>query len=114
MMKESQALIDYKCRAEEYAKAKRIMKEISSITADVSNCLNTEPYRLTISGFGMDIPLSPGFAGKPLVCAPEQWPTAETLAETVNRLYRTENALRKAWDKLTPQEQMLVEPPPAA
>ena len=113
-MGERKALTEYKLRADEHAEAKRIMQNISKITADVSNCLNTEPYRLTISGFGMDMPLKPGFAGEQLVCEPGQWPTAANLAEAVNRLYRTEKAMRQAWEKLSPEEQRLVEPPPAS
>jgi hypothetical protein len=81
---DKEALSRYQGFVEEYQKAKRLVKDISNITADVSRCLTTEPYRLTISGMGMDIPLNPAFAGKQLVCAPEQWPTAETMAEAVN------------------------------
>ena len=114
VMDERQALTDYKRRADEHAEAKLIMQNISKITADVSNCLTTEPYRLTISGFGMDMPLKPGFAGEQLVCEPEKWPTAANLAEAVNRLYRTEKAMRQAWEKLSPEEKKHVEPPPAS
>ena len=78
-MSDQNAVECYQILADEYTEAKRLVKEISSITADVSRCLTTEPYRLTISGMGMDIPLSLGFAGKQLLCAPEQWPTAETM-----------------------------------
>ena len=112
-MSDNEAVVCYKALVEEFAEAQRLVKEISSITADVSRCLTTEPYRLTISGMGMDIPLSPGFAGKQLLCAPEQWPTAETMAEAVSRLYKAEKALRQAYDKLSPEEKSLVQAPPA-
>jgi len=111
-MEDSKALIYYRRLAEEFAGAKQAVKTISDITAEVSRCLTTEPYRMTFSSTGMDIPLRPDFAGKPLVCSPETWPTAETLAEAVNRLYLKEKALRQAWANLSSEEQKLVEPPP--
>jgi hypothetical protein len=113
-MNNNEAVSCYQCLVEEYATAKRLVKDISSITADVSRCLTTEPYRLTISGMGMDIPLNPGFAGKQLVCSPEQWPTAETMAEAVSRLYKAEKALRQAFEKLSPEEKLTVGMPPGA
>ena len=102
----------YRESLDDYKEAKRVLSEISKLTADVSNCLNTEPYRLTISGFGMDMPLKPGFAGEQLVCGPGQWPTEQNLAESVNRLYKTERAMQKAWASLSPEEKKQVEPPP--
>jgi hypothetical protein len=111
-MKNTEAIECYREALDEYKEAKKIVREISKLTAEVSNCLNTEPYRLTISGFGMDMPLKPGFAGEQLVCAPGQWPSEQNLAEAVNRLYKTEKALQKAWARLSPKEKEFVEPPP--
>jgi len=113
-MKNTEAIECYREAHDQYKEAKRIVSEISKLTADVSNCLNTEPYRLTISGFGLDMPLKPEFAGKQLVCAPGQWPTEQNLAEAVNRMYKTEKALRNAWMKLSAEEKKHVEPPPAS
>jgi hypothetical protein len=113
-MENREALGRYREAHDQYKEAKRIVSEISKLTADVSNCLNTEPYRLTLSGFGVDMPLKPGFAGEQLVCGPGQWPTEQNLAEAINRLYKTEKALSKAWATLSPKEKKLVEPPPAA
>ena len=113
-MKNREGLECYREAHDQYKEAKGIVSEISKLTADVSNCLNTEPYRLTISGFGMDMPLKPGFAGEQLVCSPGQWPNEQNLAEAVNRLYKTEKALHKAWASLSPEEKKLVEPPPAS
>ncbi|PPD58205.1 hypothetical protein [Dehalogenimonas etheniformans] len=113
-MKNGQELQCYREALDDHKEAKRIISEISKLTAEVSNCLSTEPYRLTISGFGMDMPLKPEFAGKQLVCAPGQWPTEQNLAEAVNRQYKTEKALHKAWAKLSPEEKKQVEPPPAS
>jgi hypothetical protein len=111
-MKDTEAIEYYREAQDQYKEAKRIVSEISKLTADVSRCLETEPYVLTISGFGLDMPLSPEFKGKQLVCSPGQWPSEQTLAEAVNRLYKTEKVLQKAWARLSPQERELVEPPP--
>ena len=113
-MKNRQELERYREALDQYKEAKGIVSEISKLTADVSNCLNTEPYRLTISGFGMDMPLNPGIAGEHLVCRPGQWPSEQNLSEAVNRLYKTEKAARHAWEMLSPEEKKLVEPPPAS
>ncbi len=112
-MNDSEAVDCYNALAEEHAAAKQMVKDISNITADVSRCLTTEPYRLTFSTFGMDIPLKPDFAGKPMVCSSETWPTPETMAEAVSRLYKAETALRRAYSKLSPEEKQLVQTPPA-
>ena len=111
-MKNEQALERYRDAEDQYKEAKRIVAEISKLTADISRCLKTEPYLLTFSGFGIDMPLRPGFAGEQLVCAPGQWPTEQDLAEAVSRLYKTEKALRHDWENLSPEEKKLVEPPP--
>jgi hypothetical protein len=113
-MKNRAELERYRESLDQYKEAKAIVREISKLTADVSNCLNTEPYRLTISGFGMDMPLKPGFAGEQLVCAPGKWPSEQNLAEAVNRLYKAEKSARHAWEQLSPEEKKLVEPPPAS
>ena len=111
-MSDQNAVECYQILADEYTEAKRLVKEISSITADVSRCLPTEPYRLTFSTFGMDIPLKPDFAGKPMVCSSDTWPTPETMAEAVSRLYKAETALRRAYEKLSPEEKHQVQAPP--
>jgi hypothetical protein len=113
-MSDSESLTNYKSLLEEYDKAKALVKEISDITSEVSRCLTTEPYRMTFSTFGMDVPLSPDFAGKPLLCSHNNWPTPESMSQAVNRLYRTEKALRQAFEKLTPDERVLVGPPPVS
>ncbi|APV43502.1 hypothetical protein Dform_00139 [Dehalogenimonas formicexedens] len=113
-MKNGQELQCYREALDDYQEAKKIVSEISKLTADVSNCLSTEPYRLTISGFGMDMPLKPEFAGKQLVCSPGQWPNEQNLAEAVTRLYKTEKALHKAWSSLSPEGKKQVEAPPGS
>ncbi len=111
-MNDCESVDRYNALVEEYAAAKQMVKDISNITADVSRCLTIEPYRLTFSITGMDIPLAPNFAGKPMVCSPETWPTPETMAEAVSRLYKAESKLRRAYEKLTPEEQQRVQAPP--
>ncbi|KTB49248.1 hypothetical protein DEALK_01600 [Dehalogenimonas alkenigignens] len=110
----SKTLDEYRDMTEEYVEAKQVLQGISDITASVARCLTTEPYRMTFSGSGMDLPLDPDFAGKPLVCASEQWPTTQMMSEAVTRLYRAEQSLRAAYEKLSPGEKHLVEPPPAS
>ena len=111
-MNDKEAVSCYQCLVEEYEAAKQMVKDISNITADVSRCLTTEPYRMTFTSFGMDIPLKPDFAGKPLVCSPETWPTPESMSEAVSRLFKAEKALQHAWEKLSPEAKSLVTPPP--
>jgi hypothetical protein len=108
-MENEEKLERYRKAKIDYEEAKRVFKEISKIVADVSRCLETEPYVLTISGFGLDMPLSPEFKGKQLVCSPGQWPTEQDLAEALNRLYKTEKVFHKAWETLSPEEKKHAE-----
>jgi hypothetical protein len=105
----AEKLQEYIDSIDELQKAYSKVKEYGAIIGDVSRCLITSPYKMTVSNVKVSFPLT---ADREYSLNADNWPSAQQLAEVLSDYISKREKVKRLYSSLSEAQRNSVKPPP--